>query len=72
MHLSCPQYMLHAPTHHIFLDFTNRIMFGEEYKLKSSLLCSLVQYYLASSLLGPNVFLIALFLSTLSLFLPQC
>jgi hypothetical protein len=35
-----------------------RILFGEEYKSWSSLLCSLLHYPVTLSLLGPNILLI--------------
>ena len=41
MHLSCPSYVLDAlPIS--FLDLITRIIFGEEYRTESSLLCSLL------------------------------
>jgi hypothetical protein len=44
-----------------------RIIFGDEYRSLSSLLCSLLQFPVASSLLGPNILLSTLFSNTLSL-----
>jgi hypothetical protein len=48
-----------------------RIIFGDDYRSLSSLLCSPLHFPVASSLLGPNTLLSTLFSSTLSV-LPQC
>jgi hypothetical protein len=42
------------------------IILGEEYKLRSSSLCSFLQNPITSSLFGPNILFNSLFLSTLS------
>jgi hypothetical protein len=52
---------------HIFLNLLILIILGEEYKLRSSSLCSFLQPPVTSSLFGPNILLSALFSNTLSL-----
>jgi hypothetical protein len=44
-----------------------RIIFGDEYRSLSSSVCNLLHSPVASSLLGPNIFLSTLFSNTLSL-----
>ena len=46
-----------CPAHHILLDFITLTIISEQYKSWSSSLCSLLQYPVTSSLLGPcNLF----------------
>jgi hypothetical protein len=55
MHHSWLPYVLHAPLISFFLILITRIIFGEEYRTRSSFLCSLLHSPLNSSLLCPNM-----------------
>jgi hypothetical protein len=50
------------PAHLSVLDLIIQIIFVEEYRAESFLLCSLLHSPVTSSLLGPNIVLISLFL----------
>ena len=56
-----------CPAHLIRLDLMTPVIFGEEYRSWSSSVCSLLHSPVTSSLLGPNIFLRALFWNTISL-----
>jgi hypothetical protein len=51
----------------ILLDLIILIILGEEYKLRSSLLCSFLHSAVTSCFFGPNILLSTLFSNTLSL-----
>jgi hypothetical protein len=55
------------PIHQLHSSFINLIIFGEEYTLWSSSLCSLLELPNTSSFFGPNILLSTLFSNTLSL-----
>jgi len=55
------------PAHLMLLDLMIRIIFDEEYRSLSSLLCSFLHSPVTSSLLGPNILLCTLFSKTVSL-----
>jgi hypothetical protein len=57
-------------THLNLLDLMTQIIFGEAYKLRSSLLCSLLQPPAISSLLGPNIYSAPYFQTSLTYVLP--
>jgi hypothetical protein len=56
------------PSHLIILDFITLIIFCEEYRLRSCLLCNFLRLHLTFSLLGPNILLRYLFSKILALF----
>ena len=57
----------YMPAHLIFLDFTPRTIFGEQYRSLSSSLCSFLHSPVTSSPLGTNILLNTPFSNTLSL-----
>jgi len=69
-----PVYTTHSPpirprctAHLSLLDLITRTILGEQYRSKSSSLCSFLHSPVTSSLLSPNILLNALFSNTLSL-----
>jgi hypothetical protein len=50
-----------CPTHFSLLDLITRRIFGEKYRAFSSFLCSLLHYFVTSSLLDQTIFLNILF-----------
>jgi hypothetical protein len=46
-----------CPAHLIYLDFMTRTIFGEEYRSLRSSLCSFLNSFVTSFLLGPNILL---------------
>ena len=61
-----PPYALHAPSISFFSIITRTIL-GEEYRSLIFSICSFLHSLVASSLLGPNIFLNTLFSNTISL-----
>jgi hypothetical protein len=61
--------LIHAirHAHDVRFYFIILLMFGEQYKLVNSSLCSFLQFYVISSLLGPDILLSTLFTNILSL-----
>ena len=55
------------PANLTFRYFFTVIIFGEQYRSRSSLLCSFLRFLATSSHLGPNILLSTLFSNTLSL-----
>lgn len=55
------------PVHLILTDLITLTIFGEEYISRSSLVCSLLYFFVTSSLLGPSTSPAILFSNTISL-----
>ena len=80
--LSSPTKPLHAPTlspvrvtcrtHPILLHLITGNIFGEQYWLVNTSLCSLLHFPVTSSLLGPHILTSTHFSNSLSLCIPQC
>ncbi|PNF19927.1 hypothetical protein B7P43_G11504, partial [Cryptotermes secundus] len=64
---SSSPHLYYMPSHLILLDLIVLIILREEYKLRTSSLCSLLQPPVTSSLFSPNILLNTLFSNTLSL-----
>ena len=62
-----PSFTATCPAHFSLLDLITRMIFGEEYTVLSSLLCSFLYSSVTSPLLGPNILLSTLFSKTSSL-----
>ena len=61
VHTSPLPHTRYMPAHLILFDFITRTIVGEQYRSLSSSLCSFLHSPVTSSLLGPNILLIALF-----------
>jgi hypothetical protein len=59
VHLSVSPIQATCPAHHILFVLITRVIFSEQYRSWSSMLCSLLHCPFTSSLLGPNILLSA-------------